>query len=806
MNRLLAVLLAGVVGAGCGDDARPPARATLGGFQVEVRTRVDIADAAGAPLLPGARNAIETRHADATYEMKFGAFKIEEPVADPWRALAIEDAVVDGAVVRLTLAGGGSGEITAAGDGALLMTLHAPAGQNRMAFAYTCGSGEHFQGLGGQAFDADHAGEVVPLWVQEEGIGKVTTDDYEAGVWISQGRRHSTHTPIPIVVSSRGYALAWETDARSVVSLCAAERPGVVRVEVWEPTLKLRVFAGPTPKQAIERVTAWTGRPALPPAFTWAPWLDAMFGSANVRRVAAKLRAEGVPSSVIWTEDWRGGNDEGNAYVLEEDWEVDRELYPDLEAVAADLHTQGFKFLTYNNTFLSKSAPVQAEAIAGGYAIKDAAGAPYLYTGVKFEDSTMLDLSSAAARTWAKAKMMEGITQGADGWMADFGEWLPADARLASGEDAALAHNRYPVEWARFNHELMASVGDGVERVYFMRSAYLGSQPLVQVIWAGDQQTDFTPGDGMRSVIPKGIGLGVTGFPFFGHDIGGYSTVGTPTTTKELWFRWVTFGALSPVMRTHHGRMAKHNWNWESDAASIAHLKRWATLHIRLYPYLRAMAGEAVAKGWPMFRSLAVEWPGWDRGWKINDAYVLGDRVVVAPVLDEGATGRMVELPGGTFYPLLGGAAVTVPASGGRVMVSAAIEEIPAFVPAGALLVLLPEGVGTLVDENVAGLTGLKDVGDDRELWLWPGGSASAPSRLDEGDGRTYVWDGSAVAAGAGGGAGAGAVTTAMWNGVAVTAVDGAFDVVGVGELVVGGGRLTVAGGAAGRKLRVRLR
>ena len=424
-----------------------------------------------------------------------------------------------------------------------------------------------------------------------------------------------------------------------------------MRIESWQNKLDLTLFYGPDPQTSIEKMTASVGRPALPPPFAFAPWLDAIYGSQNVRDVAKALRDSDVPSSVIWTEDWRGGKVDGVGYTLDEDWEVDRSLYPDFEQVASDLHDEGYKFLTYNNTFLDSQVPVYQEAVKGGYTIKDDKGQPFLFTGVKFHDTSMADLSSPDAVAWVKKKYKDGLDLGADGYMADYGEWLPTDAKLASGESAVERHNLYPVDFQRLNKELFDSMhkADGVDRLYFVRSAYLGSQPLVSVIWAGDQQTDFSEGDGLPSVVPMGIGLGVTGFPYFGSDIAGYMSQGTQPSTKELFFRWTELGAFSPVMRTHHGKSAAANWNWQKDAGTIDHFKRYAKLHIQLFPYLYELAKQASETGAPIMRPLAYDYPDFTPGWSMTDEYMLGDRLIVAPVETAGATKRDVQLPGGTL-------------------------------------------------------------------------------------------------------------------------------------------------------------
>ncbi len=803
--------------AACGDGAGDGlVEAELGGMTVRVEAdpaRIEVSDAEGRVLfdgLPGspapagrpAHTALAMRTARASYEMRFGAFKIEEPDAGRWRAVAaFGDLRTEDFGIRFELLDAvgeplGTGMISEAGAGQLEMAFEpASDAHNRMSIAFGCDPDEHFLGLGGQSFDVDHRGFSVPIWVSEDGISKVDTDEYD-DLWFLVGRRHSTHTPMPVYLSSRGYALLLQTDLRSIFHLCS-EAADVTRLEVWEGKLSLRLFSGPSPSEVLERLTGHLGRPALPPAFAFAPWLDALFGSDNVRRVASKLRDEDVPCSVIWTEDWRGGEEDMLGYALDEDWNVDRRLYPDFEDLASDLHALGFKFLTYNNTFISEGVDIWDEATSNGYTIRNAEGQTYRFTSVTFDDASLLDLTNPDAWEWAKGIYRAGLELGADGYMADFAEWLPTDAVLASGEDARAHHNRYPVEYQRLNRELLDELfaSDGVERLFFVRSAYLGSQPLVSVVWAGDQQTDFSVGDGMPSVIPMGIGLGIAGFPYYGHDIGGYMGQVSEPTDKELWFRWVTLGALSPVMRTHHGKNALANWNWESDPDSIAHMRRWARLHIRLFPYLYGLARQASETGLPMLRPMALDHPDFEPGWSLTDQYQLGDRLYVAPVVEQGAFTRTLKLPGGTFYPLLGGEPHSIPPVGGSLTVPAPLTEIPVFVPAGTLLVLLPAQIDTLVAAAPGSdLVTLADVGDDRELWLWPGGDSS----WTETSGLSYTWTATTWS---------GPPTRATWNGQPVDLQDGSLTVTGNGTLEIDGTAfLEVSGGATGRELVIRIR
>ena len=163
-----------------------------------------------------------------------------------------------------------------------------------------CPATEHVVGLGGQSFDVDHRGQHVALWVQEDGIGKFPDpDDRYEGVWFLNGRPHSTHTPMPMMLSSRGYALAVDTNARTIFDL-GEEHTDSARFEAWEHTLDLQVFIGDGPRDAtiagaaardaVGNMIAWVGKPPRPPSTVFAPWVDAIFGSANVRAVAQALR------------------------------------------------------------------------------------------------------------------------------------------------------------------------------------------------------------------------------------------------------------------------------------------------------------------------------------------------------------------------------------------------------------------------------------------------------------------------------------------------------------------------------------
>jgi alpha-glucosidase (family GH31 glycosyl hydrolase) len=644
--------------------------------------------------------------------------------------------------------------------------------------------------------------------VTEEGIGKDLTTDDPTGAGFIEGRRHSSQMPVPEMLARRGYALVAETVHRSTFALCS-ERDDVARMELELP-VKVHLFYGPTPAESIARATAQFGRPRVPPAFAFAPWNDAIFGSANVRRVASKLRQVGAPSSVIWTEDWRGAEYQGDRYTLDEQWDVDRTLYPDFEQVATDLHGEGFKWLVYFNPFVEKQSKAFPEVPANGL-IRKSDGTPYLFSDAKFNDSSMVDLSDPGGVAWAVGKMKAAIALGADGWMGDYAEWLPTDAVMTGGIGLDL-HDTYPVLWQTAQRQALddAMKADGIERLSFVRSGWLGTAPLADVFWAGDQRTDFQVDDGMPTVLPIGIGVGLAGVSTFGHDIGGYQSQGTQPSTKEVFFRWTELGAWSPVMRTHHGTEPKLEWSWESDDETTQHWVRYAKLHMALAPWMRGLAQSAHDTGMPIWHALAIDFAADEAAWPVTDEVLVGGQVLVAPVQAAGATGRSVYLPGDRWYPWDGGAPIDGPTA---IAASAAVSEIPVYARAGTIVPTYPDGVQTLTREpsSAAGATTAKD---DRVVYVFAGAPGSF-TEAPEAGGLTYRLDS----------APGGAPDSApSWNGQLLPPCDTtpvapcgvlAEDrmtvyVVGPGVLVVarleGAAQVTIDGGAADRKLTIVVR
>ena len=267
---------------------------------------------------------------------------------------------------------------------------------------------------------------------------------------------------------------------------------------------------------------------------------------------------------------------------------------------------------------------------------------------------------------------------GQGGWMADFGEYLPFDAVLASGESAAAVHNRYPELWSEVNAAALAEAGrrgsGADDAAFFTRSGFRAAPGSASLAWHGDQLVTWDGYDGMRSALTCALSGGHSGYALSHSDTGGYTmlqlrnvsvrgafvnaTTGTLEVlrSKELLLRWMELSAFADALyRTHPGNLPGLSAQWDSDANTTAHFARFARVFVALGPYRRELMADAAAKGWPLVRSLWMAYAGEDdetsdqqadaRARAVQDQFALGDELLVAPVMAQGASARKVFFP-----------------------------------------------------------------------------------------------------------------------------------------------------------------
>ncbi|HRI67289.1 MAG TPA: glycoside hydrolase family 31 protein [Polyangium sp.] len=538
-----------------------------------------------------------------------------------------------------------------------------------IAVPLSCDPDASYYGFGEQYNGTNQRGEAFSLFVSEQGIGR----DGPPNTVGTKGSAHTTYLAMPYFLDARGFGALVRTSYRTLVDLCATDsRIAWIEVESGDP-VEIVVFHGPTPKDVIRQLGDEVGRPKAPPAWAYSPWISAQGGRDAVLARVAMLEQNGIQAGAIWSQDWTGKRmNVGGGYGVQYRWVADETLYPDLAGMITDLHTKGYKFLAYANPFVMPNLDHWATMSAGNMLIQKN-GQPYLHASPA-GDSSHPDPTNPAATEYVRGQLADMVTNlGIDGWMADFAEWVPLDAEYQDGSDPRVMHNRYPTEWHRMSREAMDKVRPDGDWAVFSRSGWTGEQAVAQIVWAGDQEATWTKEDGLPTVVPALLNLGLSGFPFVTHDIAGFS--GGPST-KELYMRWTELGAFTPIMRTHDGNMKETNWSWDKDLETIEHFKRFTKIHAALAADFMALATDASQTGAPILRHLMLEFPDDPEARNVSDQFLIGDKLLVAPVLEQGASTRSVYLPKGTWFDVWTGQSH---AGGARVMVDAPMGKPPVF-------------------------------------------------------------------------------------------------------------------------------
>jgi len=368
------------------------------------------------------------------------------------------------------------------------------------------------------------------------------------------------------------------------------------------------------------------------------------------------IAASGAAITGLWCEDWVGIRQTSFGKRLFWDWRWNAARYPDLPAHIAALAQRGIRFLGYVNPYLAVDGALYQEALANNYlALRQDGDAAYAVDFGEF-DAGVVDFTNPEAANWFADRIIgqEMLDFGLSGWMADFGEYLPTDVRLFDGSDPMEAHNRWPVLWAQVNANAIASRGKTNDATFFMRAGFSGVQAHCPLLWAGDQCVDFTRHDGINTVITAALSSGLLGNAYHHSDLGGYTSLHGVVRTAELMHRWIDLAAFAPVMRSHEGNRPADNLQLDSSPEILRHFAQMSQVHAQLAPYVRALCDAAVATGLPLQRPMFLHYddPAY---YDIQDQYLYGADMIVAPVVVEGQESRPVVIPGGDWIHLWSG-------------------------------------------------------------------------------------------------------------------------------------------------------
>lgn len=578
-------------------------------------------------------------------EMYRGNFAIEDRV---FERVPLTHATVADGVISLSAAAGQPVRLVLRIEGDTLAVETPDTSINRLWFRIPATADEHVWGGGEQMSWFDMRGRRFPLWTSEPGVGrdKTTEITFRADVsGMAGGDYYHTNYPQPTWISSRRYALHMETTAYSVFDFRDAD---FHEIEVWAVPERLEFFTAPTFSDLVGALSLRFGRqPALPEWVYNGAIIGLKDGENSFTRLET-IRDAGVKVSALWCEDWVGLRHTSFGARLFWDWQANEKRYPHLRQKIAALADEGIRFLGYVNPYLCADGELFGEAEQQGFFARDAQGATALVDFGEF-DCGVVDFTNPDASAWFAERVIgqNMLDFGLSGWMADFGEYLPIDVHLANGVDAKLMHNAWPVLWAEINERAIRDRGMTGEALFFMRAGYTGVQAHCPLLWGGDQSVDFTRHDGLVTVICAALSSGLLGNAYHHSDIGGYTSLFGNVRTPELIMRWTEMAAFTPVMRTHECNRPRDNLQIDQDESVLAHFARMTRIYVHLAPYLKSLSQEAVATGLPVQRPLFLHHEDDSATFTIQDSYLYGREMLVAPVWQAGETERSLYLPAG---------------------------------------------------------------------------------------------------------------------------------------------------------------
>ena len=473
---------------------------------------------------------------------------------------------------------------------------------------FTLTADEMIFGCGESATGLNKAGQKVNLFVTDP-QGPETDQMYK---------------PIPFFMSNRGYGMFMHTSA-PVTCDFGATYIGLNKMFMGDENLDLFVFFG-EPKDILDEYTDLVGKPGMPPLWSFGTWMSRItyFSEKEGYDVAANIRKNKYPCDVIhFDTGW-----------FDVDWQCDYKFsenrFQNPQQMLKDLRSQGFHVCLWQLPYFTPKNRYFSELIEKDMYVKNGNGE------LPYED-VVLDFSNPETVKWYQDKLAGLLNIGVSAIKVDFGEAAPLNGIYASGKSGWYEHNLYPVRYDMAVSEITKKLHN--ENIMWARAAWAGSQRY-PLHWGGDAATTNT---GLLGTLRAGLSFGLSGFSFWSHDMGGF----VKSTPEDLYCRWIPFGFLTSHTRAH-GAPPTEPWLYDSKRVQDV-FRKSAEMKYRLMPYVYAQAKECTEKGLPMLRALFVEFPDDPGAWKVDDEYLFGSQILVAPLLESGMTSRTVYLPEGKW-------------------------------------------------------------------------------------------------------------------------------------------------------------
>ncbi|MGG5341870.1 alpha-xylosidase [Enterococcus sp. AZ192] len=495
------------------------------------------------------------------------------------------------------------------------------SGKHFMREQLSLGIDEQLYGLGERFTPFIKNGQTVDIWNEDGGTGS-----------------EQAYKNIPFYLSSNGYGV-FVNHPEKVSFEIASENVSRAQFSVEGEALEYIIIYGPTPKEILEKYTNLTGKPALPPAWSFGLWLSTSFttdySEETVMTFIDGMLERDIPLEVFhfdcfWMKAFEWCN-----------FKWDEDLFPDPKGMLQRIHDKGIKVCVWINPYIGQKSPLFEEGRKNGYFLKQADGNVWQWDMWQAGQG-IVDFTNPEAVKWYQGYLADLLDMGVDSFKTDFGERIPTDAVYFDGSDPNKAHNYYSYLYNEAVFSLLEEKRGKNEAVLFARSGTVGSQKF-PVHWGGDNLSEYVS---MTETLRGGLSFLLSGFGFWSHDIGGFEE----NASADIYKRWTQFGLLSTHSRYHGNIEYRVPWNYDEEAVAVT--RKFTKLKVQLMPYLYQQAVYTATTGVPMMRPVFMEYPKDRNSYFVDKQYFLGDNLLVAPVFTE--TGEVsYYLPEGRWTQLL---------------------------------------------------------------------------------------------------------------------------------------------------------
>ncbi len=473
-----------------------------------------------------------------------------------------------------------------------------------------------------------------------ERFGPFVKNGQTVDMWQADGGTCSeqAYKNVPFYLTSQNYGV-FVTKCEDVSFEVASEVVSRVSFTVPGQSLGYDIISGDDPKAVLERYTFRSGRPALLPDWSYGLWLSTSFTTdydeKTIQSFIDGMKQRDLPFNVFHFDCF---------WMKESEWcnfEWDGTMFHDPEGMLARLKQQGLHICVWINPYIAQKSPLFKEAMTKGYLLKNTNGTIF-QTDLWQAGMGIVDFTHPEAKAWYQSHLRRLLAQGVDCFKTDFGERIPTHVHYHDGSDPVKMHNYYTYLYNQAVFEVLEEERGKGEAVLFSRSATATCQKF-PLHWGGDCSSTY---ESMAETLRGGLSLGLGGFGYWSHDISGFEDTSTP----DLYKRWVAFGLLSSHSRLHGSSSYRVPWLFDEEASDV--LRHFTRIKEALMPYLIAKGKEAHEKGWPILRAMWLEFPNDLACRYLDTQYMLGDKILVAPVFNEEGLVSYY-LPEGEWYHLL---------------------------------------------------------------------------------------------------------------------------------------------------------